>query len=140
MAGRAFAGSRSSRCSTRSSRWGGPTVRIDAELIGAAAAGAMTAYICGSNGFVEAASGLLSMGMTAEVIRTERFGLLTHGVIELAGDHHLRSQIASAARLRASQNRKNGPASSQTRPGSATSRTLRSPGPAGRSGHRPVRS
>ena len=33
--------------------WTGHTGRIDAELVGAAATGAMTAYVCGSNGFVE---------------------------------------------------------------------------------------
>jgi ferredoxin-NADP reductase len=55
--------------------WGGHTGRIDAGLIGAAASGAMTAYICGSNGFVEAASGLLlDAGLAPEAIRTERFG------------------------------------------------------------------
>jgi ferredoxin-NADP reductase len=55
--------------------WTGHTGRIDAELIGAAAQGAMTAYVCGSNGFVEAASGLLlDAGLEPEWIRTERFG------------------------------------------------------------------
>ncbi len=35
----------------------------------------MTAYICGSNGFVEAASGLLlDAGVAPDTIRTERFG------------------------------------------------------------------
>ena len=35
----------------------------------------MTAYVCGSNGFVEAASGLLlDAGLKPDWIRTERFG------------------------------------------------------------------
>jgi ferredoxin-NADP reductase len=55
--------------------WDGHTGRIDAALIAAAAAGAMTAYICGSNGFVEAAAGLLlDAGLAPDTIRTERFG------------------------------------------------------------------
>jgi ferredoxin-NADP reductase len=55
--------------------WTGHTGRLDAALIGEAAAGAMTAYVCGSNGFVEAAAGLLlDAGMRPEWIRTERFG------------------------------------------------------------------
>ncbi len=55
--------------------WTGHTGRIDAELIAATAANAMTAYVCGSNGFVEAASTLLlEAGLRPEWIRTERFG------------------------------------------------------------------
>jgi ferredoxin-NADP reductase len=55
--------------------WSGHTGRLDAALIGAAAAGAMTAYVCGSNGFVETATGLLlDAGLRPEWIRTERFG------------------------------------------------------------------
>jgi ferredoxin-NADP reductase len=55
--------------------WSGHTGRNDAALIGAAAQGAMTAYLCGSNGFVEAASGLLlDAGLAPDTIRTERFG------------------------------------------------------------------
>ncbi|MGI9097489.1 MAG: ferredoxin reductase [Solirubrobacteraceae bacterium] len=55
--------------------WTGHTGRLDAGLIGEAAAGAMTAYICGSNGFVETASQLLlDAGLKREWIRTERFG------------------------------------------------------------------
>jgi ferredoxin-NADP reductase len=55
--------------------WTGHTGRIDAALIAEAAAGAMTAYVCGSNGFVEAVSTLLiETGMMPEWIRTERFG------------------------------------------------------------------
>jgi ferredoxin-NADP reductase len=55
--------------------WTGHSGRIDADLVGAAAAGAMTAYVCGSNGFVESASQLLlDTGIAPEWIRTERFG------------------------------------------------------------------
>jgi ferredoxin-NADP reductase len=55
--------------------WNGHTGRIDAALLAAAAPAAMTAYVCGSNGFVEAASGLLvDAGLLPEWIRTERFG------------------------------------------------------------------
>jgi ferredoxin-NADP reductase len=49
--------------------------RVDADLVGEAAADAMTAYVCGSNGFVETASRLLlDAGLQAAWIRTERFG------------------------------------------------------------------
>jgi ferredoxin-NADP reductase len=55
--------------------WTGHTGRIDADLVGTAAAGAMTAYVCGSNGFVESASQLLlDTGVAPAWIRTERFG------------------------------------------------------------------
>lgn len=55
--------------------WSGHTGRIDAALLAPAAAGAMTAYVCGSNGFVESATALLlEAGMAPEWIRTERFG------------------------------------------------------------------
>jgi ferredoxin-NADP reductase len=55
--------------------WTGHTGRLDAALVGAAAAGAMTAYVCGSNGFVETAGRLLlDAGLQAAWIRTERFG------------------------------------------------------------------
>jgi ferredoxin-NADP reductase len=55
--------------------WDGHTGRLDASLIGPAAAGAMTAYVCGSNGFVESATALLmDAGLASEAIRTERFG------------------------------------------------------------------
>jgi ferredoxin-NADP reductase len=55
--------------------WTGHVGRIDAALLSEAAAGAMTAYVCGSNGFVEAAaSGLLEAGLDPRRIRTERFG------------------------------------------------------------------
>ena len=55
--------------------WTGHTGRIDAELIARAAAGARIAFICGSNGFVEAATSLvLEAGFDRGMIRTERFG------------------------------------------------------------------
>jgi ferredoxin-NADP reductase len=55
--------------------WTGHTGHIDGALIAGAAAGAMTAYVCGSHGFVEAASTLLmEAGLRPEWIRTERFG------------------------------------------------------------------
>jgi ferredoxin-NADP reductase len=55
--------------------WSGHTGRIDAQLLGGAAAGAMTAYVCGSNGFVETATALLlEAGLAPAWIRTERFG------------------------------------------------------------------
>lgn len=54
--------------------WDGHLGRIDAALIEASAAGARLAFVCGSTGFVEAASDLLlDAGMPAEAIRTERF-------------------------------------------------------------------
>ena len=55
--------------------WSGHTGRIDAELIAGPAADARIVFICGSNGFVEAASGLvLEAGVDPRTIRTERFG------------------------------------------------------------------
>jgi ferredoxin-NADP reductase len=55
--------------------WTGHTGRLDADLVAAAADGAMTAYVCGTNGFVESATRLLlGSGLTAPSIRTERFG------------------------------------------------------------------
>jgi ferredoxin-NADP reductase len=55
--------------------WGGHTGRLDAGLVAQVADGAMTAYVCGSHGFVETASELLmDAGMRPEWIRTERFG------------------------------------------------------------------
>jgi ferredoxin-NADP reductase len=55
--------------------WSGHTGRLDAGLVGKAAQGAMTAYVCGSHGFVETASDLLvGAGLRPEWIRTERFG------------------------------------------------------------------
>jgi ferredoxin-NADP reductase len=56
-------------------RWTGATGRIDADLIGALASSDGIAYICGPNGFVETATGLvMEAGYDAERIRTERFG------------------------------------------------------------------
>jgi ferredoxin-NADP reductase len=55
--------------------WSGPRGRIDADLIAAAALDAGTAFVCGSNGFVESATRLLlEAGYEPERIRTERFG------------------------------------------------------------------
>ncbi|MEA2153931.1 MAG: hypothetical protein QOE11_71 [Solirubrobacteraceae bacterium] len=55
--------------------WAGHTGRLDTELVGSAATGATTAYVCGSNGFVESATGLLlESGLAPHWIRTERFG------------------------------------------------------------------
>jgi ferredoxin-NADP reductase len=57
--------------------WSGHTGRIDQELITEAAADSDggIAFVCGSNGFVEAAAGLLlEAGFDAHRIRTERFG------------------------------------------------------------------
>ena len=55
--------------------WSGHTGHIDAELMREPADGAGLAFVCGSNGFVEAASDLLvELGMGPSAIRTERFG------------------------------------------------------------------
>ena len=55
--------------------WTGHTGRIDSELVAGAAAGASTAFVCGSNGFVESAAALLlEHGLDPARIRTERFG------------------------------------------------------------------
>jgi ferredoxin-NADP reductase len=55
--------------------WRGHTGRIDSELLAGHAAEAELAFICGSNGFVEAAADLLlGAGVEAGRIRTERFG------------------------------------------------------------------
>ena len=56
--------------------WEGHTGRIDSGLISAAARDERgTAFVCGSNGFVETASQLLlGAGFPAGQIRTERFG------------------------------------------------------------------
>ena len=55
--------------------WSGHTGRIDAALIGDAAFDSGIAFVCGSNGFVEAASRLLmDAGLEPGAIRTERFG------------------------------------------------------------------
>ena len=55
--------------------WQGHTGRIDAALIAAAGIQAGTAFICGSNSFVERASDLvLEAGFAPQQVRTERFG------------------------------------------------------------------
>jgi ferredoxin-NADP reductase len=55
--------------------WTGHTGHIDEAMISDAAAGAMLAFVCGSNGFVETASRmLLGAGLAPAWIRTERFG------------------------------------------------------------------
>jgi ferredoxin-NADP reductase len=55
--------------------WAGHTGRIDAALIGETAFDAGLAFVCGTNGFVEAASRLLmDTGLEPSAIRTERFG------------------------------------------------------------------
>lgn len=55
--------------------WTGHTGHIDAELLRGPAEGVRLAFVCGSNGFVETASGLLlDLGMHPGSIRTERFG------------------------------------------------------------------
>jgi ferredoxin-NADP reductase len=55
--------------------WDGHTGRIDSELIAAAAPEGPTAFVCGTNGFVEAAvTLLLEGGVKPERVRTERFG------------------------------------------------------------------
>jgi ferredoxin-NADP reductase len=55
--------------------WTGHTGHVDTELLREPAAGVELAFVCGSNGFVETASGLLlELGMDPDSIRTERFG------------------------------------------------------------------
>jgi ferredoxin-NADP reductase len=55
--------------------WNGHTGRIDAALLADEDLDMATAFVCGSNGFVEAASRLLlEAGCDSERIRTERFG------------------------------------------------------------------
>jgi ferredoxin-NADP reductase len=55
--------------------WTGHRGRIDAELIAAAEPAEATCFVCGTNGFVEAASRLLlDAGADPAMIRTERFG------------------------------------------------------------------
>jgi ferredoxin-NADP reductase len=55
--------------------WSGHTGRIDGALLEQAGIASATAFVCGSNGFVETASELLlEAGCPAERIRTERFG------------------------------------------------------------------
>jgi ferredoxin-NADP reductase len=55
--------------------WEGHTGRIDAGLVAATAPADATAYVCGTNGFVESAVGLLlENGVAPDRVRTERFG------------------------------------------------------------------
>ena len=55
--------------------WEGHTGRIDPALIGAAADPSGIAFVCGSNAFVESATGLvLEAGYETRRVRTERFG------------------------------------------------------------------
>jgi ferredoxin-NADP reductase len=55
--------------------WTGHTGRIDAGLIAEAGIAGGTAFLCGSNGFVETASRLvLEAGFEPDRVRTERFG------------------------------------------------------------------
>jgi ferredoxin-NADP reductase len=55
--------------------WSGHSGHIDAELIAATEPEAATCFVCGSNGFVEAASRLLlDAGAEPARILTERFG------------------------------------------------------------------
>jgi ferredoxin-NADP reductase len=55
--------------------WSGHTGRLDAALIDSALEPMATAFVCGSNGFVEAASRLLlDAGVEPGRVRTERFG------------------------------------------------------------------
>jgi ferredoxin-NADP reductase len=55
--------------------WSGNTGRIDADLIASVIGDSPTAFVCGSNGFVEASSRLLlDAGFDVGRIRTERFG------------------------------------------------------------------
>ena len=55
--------------------WDGHRGRVDAALITSVADASATAFVCGSNGFVETASALLlDAGLPAGHVRTERFG------------------------------------------------------------------
>jgi ferredoxin-NADP reductase len=55
--------------------WDGHRGRVDAALIASAADASATAFVCGSNGFVETATALLlDAGLAAGQVRTERFG------------------------------------------------------------------
>jgi ferredoxin-NADP reductase len=55
--------------------WPGHTGRIDSALIAGAARDSAVAFACGSHGFVEAAAELLlGAGLSAQQVRTERFG------------------------------------------------------------------
>ncbi len=55
--------------------WSGHTGRVDGAMIEQAGVNSSTAFVCGSNGFVETATGLLlGAGFSADRVRTERFG------------------------------------------------------------------
>ena len=55
--------------------WSGHVGRIDSALVAEAAVDPAIAFVCGSNGFVETATGLLlEFGLDPQQIRTERFG------------------------------------------------------------------
>jgi ferredoxin-NADP reductase len=55
--------------------WAGHTGHIDAQMFAAAGGADGSAFLCGSNGFVESAAALaLEAGFDATRIRTERFG------------------------------------------------------------------
>jgi hypothetical protein len=55
--------------------WSGHTGRIDAKFVAAAEPASATCFVCGMDGFVSAASGLLiEAGADRPMIRTERFG------------------------------------------------------------------
>ncbi len=55
--------------------WAGRRGRIDSEMVAAAGFETGPAFVCGSNGFVEAATrGLLEFGYAPQRILTERFG------------------------------------------------------------------
>jgi ferredoxin-NADP reductase len=55
--------------------WSGHSGRVDAALITGVADASPTAFVCGSNGFVETATGLLlDAGLPGGRVRTERFG------------------------------------------------------------------
>ena len=55
--------------------WSGHTGHIDASLLEGAGVDSGTAFVCGSDGFVEAATGLLlEVGFEPQDIKTERFG------------------------------------------------------------------
>jgi len=67
--------------------WTGHSGRIDASLLPDAIG---TAYVCGSNGFVEAGSDLLlARGVPASAIRTERFGATSAGTVSWSRSRRL---------------------------------------------------
>jgi ferredoxin-NADP reductase len=68
--------------------WRGHTGRIDAQFVAAAEPAGATCFVCGTDGFVEAASDLLiDAGADRSLIRTERFGpVVTPSGHGLAGE------------------------------------------------------